>query len=188
MSTIPDMTKIQSLDLIRNIRLLKEHPEKSAETDTDIDTSSETLWQRIKSWREARLKIKEERRRRKGPLREWIELIVSIIVIVFFIRLVVVEAFRIPTGSMEDTLLVGDFLLVNKFIYGVRSPDWIGVPYTRLGFFIPFFRLPGIREPRPGDIVVFRFPLDPNLSYIKRCVAVEGQTVEIREKKLYQRF
>lgn len=104
---------------------------------------------------------------------------------VFLIRLTVVEAFRIPTGSMENTLLVGDFLLVNKFIYGVRSPDWIGVPFTRAGFFIPFFRLPSIREPNQGDILVFRFPGDPNLSYIKRCIALEGQTVEIREKKVY---
>jgi len=121
----------------------------------------------------------------KSQLREWVELIVSIVVIVFFIRLAVVEAFRIPTGSMEDTLLVGDFLLVNKFIYGIRSPDWIGVPFTKLGFFIPFFHLPSFTEPKSGDIVVFRFPLDKNLSYIKRCIATEGQTVEIREKKVY---
>ena len=123
--------------------------------------------------------------RHKSAIREWIELIVSIVVIVFIIRLTVVEAFRIPTGSMEDTLLVGDFLLVNKFIYGIRSPDWIGIPFTKAGFFIPFFRMPGFREPRQGDIVVFRFPLDKNLSYIKRCIATEGQTVEIRDKVVY---
>ena len=121
----------------------------------------------------------------KSPLREWINLIVSIVIIVFFIRLLVVEAFRIPTGSMEDTMLVGDFLLVNKFIYGIRSPDWIGIPFTKAGFFIPFFRIKSFREPRQGDIVVFRFPQDKNLSYIKRCVATEGQTVEIREKNVY---
>lgn len=123
--------------------------------------------------------------RPKSALREWIELIVSIVIIVFFIRLTVVEAFRIPTSSMEDTLLVGDFLLVNKFVYGIRSPDWIGVPFTKLGFFVPFFHLPSFSEPKQGDIVVFRFPLDKNLSYIKRCVATEGQTVEIRDKVVY---
>ncbi len=123
--------------------------------------------------------------RPKSALREWIELIVSIVIIVFFIRLAVVEAFRIPTSSMEDTLLVGDFLLVNKFVYGIRSPDWIGVPFTKLGFFVPFFRLPSFSEPKQGDIVVFRFPLDKNLSYIKRCIATEGQTVEIRDKVVY---
>ena len=113
------------------------------------------------------------------------ELVISVVVIVFFIRLVVVEAFRIPTGSMENTLLVGDFLLVNKFVYGIRSPDWIGVPFTKAGFFVPHFRLPSLREPKPGDIVVFRYPVDPNLSYIKRCIAVGGQTVEIRDKQVY---
>lgn len=121
----------------------------------------------------------------KNATREWIELIVSIVIVVFFIRLTVVEAFRIPTGSMEDTLLVGDFLLVNKFVYGVRSPDWVGIPFTKAGFFIPNFRLPSIKEPKQNDVVVFRYPLDPHLSYIKRCVATEGQTVEIRDKQVF---
>jgi len=121
----------------------------------------------------------------KSKLREWIELVVSVVLIVFIIRLVVVEAFRIPTSSMEDTMLVGDFLLVNKFIYGIRSPDWIGIPFTKIGFFIPFRRLPSLREPKSGDVVVFRYPLDRRLSYIKRCIATEGQTVEVRDKKVY---
>jgi signal peptidase I len=118
-------------------------------------------------------------------VREIIELVVSIFLMVFFIRLAVVEAFRIPTGSMEKSLLVGDFLLVNKFVYGIRTPDWIGVPFTRAGFFVPFGRLPGFRNIQQGDIVVFRYPLDQNLSYIKRCVAVGGQTVEIRDKQVF---
>lgn len=118
-------------------------------------------------------------------LKSWIKLILSVVVIVMAIRLTVLEAFRIPTGSMEDTLLVGDFLLVNKFIYGIRSPDWIGIPFTRVGFFIPHFRLPALRKVKQGDVVVFRFPLDPHLSYIKRCIALEGQTVEIKDKVVY---
>jgi signal peptidase I len=143
------------------------------------------LWQRFSAWRKENERRKIESAKLKGPMREWIELVVSIIVMVFVIRLAVVEAFRIPTASMENTLLVGDFLLVNKFYYGIRSPDWLGIPFTRLGFFVPFFRLPSISEPKQGDIVVFRYPLDPNLSYIKRCIATEGQTVEIREKAVY---
>lgn len=145
----------------------------------------ESLWALIREWRKARLERKLEAMRRKSPLRQWIELVLSIVVMVFFIRLAIVEAYRIPTGSMEKTLLIGDFLLVNKFVYGVRTPDWIGIPFTRAGFFVPWFRIPGFREIRQGDIVVFRYPLDPNLSYIKRCVAVGGQTVEIRNKSLY---
>ena len=83
----------------------------------------------------------------------------------------IVEAYKIPSGSMEDTLLVGDFLLANKFLYGSR------VPLINL-------RLPEIRDPEPGDVVIFRFPNDPSVNYIKRCVAVGGQTVMIRNKVL----
>ena len=148
-------------------------------------TNNPSLIRRYLNWRDERQKAKLERAKRIGPVREWIELIITVLVMVFFIRLAVVEAFRIPTGSMENTLLVGDFLLVNKFVYGIRSPDWIGIPFTTVGKFIPNFRLPSIKDVKPGDVVVFRYPIDPNLSYIKRCVAIAGQTVEIHEKQLY---
>jgi signal peptidase I len=90
----------------------------------------------------------------------------------YVIKTSIVEAYKIPSSSMEDTLLVGDFLLANKFIYGAQVPftDW---------------KLPAFRDPQPGDIVIFRYPLDPNTSYIKRCVATAGQVVEIRNKVLY---
>jgi len=84
----------------------------------------------------------------------------------------VIEAYRIPTGSMEDTILVGDFLLANKFIYGVK------IPFTDI-------RIPGIDKPEQGDIVIFKFPLDPSLNYVKRCIAGPGQIVEVRDKQVY---
>ncbi len=152
---------------------------------TESEYNQPSLIQRFKDFRELRKQKQLERARQKGQLQEWIELVVTVLVMVFVIRLAVVEAFRIPTGSMEDTLLVGDFLLVNKFIFGIRSPDWVGIPFTEIGFFVPHFRLPSFAEPKSSDILVFRYPLDPNLSYIKRCIATGGQTVEIREKKLY---
>ncbi len=143
------------------------------------------LWRRFLDWRR-RVKERElERRREKGWLRDWIETIVSVVLIVFFIRVVIIEAYRIPTGSMEDTLLIGDFLLVNKFIYGIRTPDWIGVPFTNIGFKIPYTRLPKFRQPKQGDIVIFRFPQNTRINYIKRLIATEGQLVEIRDKKVY---
>jgi signal peptidase I len=122
--------------------------------------------------------------RPKSLWREWLEFILTLVIMVFFIRVTTVEAFRIPTGSMEDTLLVGDFLLVNKFVYGIRTPDWIGIPFTQIGFSIPSFRLPSFKKAKSGDIVVFKYPLDPSLNYIKRCVAGPGQTVEIRNRQL----
>lgn len=137
------------------------------------------------AWRKARRQKILERRKRIGPVRDWIETIVTVGLMVFVIRVTVVEAFRIPTGSMEDTLLVGDFLLVSKFTYGIRTPDWVGIPFTQIGLEVPFTRLPGIKDPQQGDIIVFRYPKDPRINYIKRCVAVGGQTVEVRDKKIY---
>ncbi len=101
------------------------------------------------------------------------------------IRQFVIQAYTIPTSSMENTLLVGDFLLVNKFNYGMRTPDWIGIPYTHIGVNIPWFRFPAIRDPQPYDVIIFHYPLDKSMDYIKRCIAVGGQTVEVIDKVVY---
>ena len=84
------------------------------------------------------------------------------------------KAFRIPSESMEDTLLVGDFLFANKLLYGPKLPFMSA-------------HLPAIRQPKQGDIIIFRYPNDPKVDYIKRCVAVEGQTVELIDNQLPQR-
>jgi signal peptidase I len=108
----------------------------------------------------------------KGKVRENIEAFVIAIVLALFIRAFVVQAFKIPSGSMQNTLLIGDYILVNKFIYGVK------IPFTEITV-IP------VKEPKKGDIIVFKFPGDPSKDFIKRVVAVGGDTVEIREKKVY---
>jgi len=94
------------------------------------------------------------------------------VVLAVIIKTSIVEAYKIPSASMEDTLLVGDFLIANKFIYGARLPflDW---------------RLPAISDPEPGDVVIFKWPGDKTTNYIKRCVAVGGQTVEVIDKVVY---
>ncbi|MFC1562210.1 signal peptidase I [candidate division KSB1 bacterium] len=98
--------------------------------------------------------------------------IVIAVIAALIIRALFLQAFRIPTGSMEKTLLVGDFLLVNKYIYGAR------IPFTS-------WHLPKIRDPRQGEVVIFKYPKDPSLDYVKRCIAIGGQTVEIKDKKVY---
>lgn len=109
----------------------------------------------------------------KKTVREWVE---AFMVAAFFafciIRPFFVQAFKIPTGSMRPTLMEGDLILVNKFIYGPRIPftDW---------------RLPKIREPRRGDVVVFIYPENPKKDFIKRLVAVAGETVEIKNGTIY---
>lgn len=122
---------------------------------------------------------------KKSNFREYSESLFVALAIAIVIRALVIYPFRIPTGSMENSLLVGDFLLANKFVYGIRTPDWIGIPYTKIGFSIPFIRTPGFRKPQRGDVVIFKYPRDESLNYIKRCVAVSGDTVEVRNKKLF---
>jgi signal peptidase I len=104
--------------------------------------------------------------------REWVKSI--LVVLVIFVPLItfVVQGFRIPSSSMEDTLLIGDFLFADKITFGAR------VPFTHAD------RLPGLRAPKPGDIVIFKSPQNGE-NLIKRCVAVAGQTVEMRRKVLY---
>jgi signal peptidase I len=108
----------------------------------------------------------------KSLLREYLDTAVYAVVLTLLLRIFVVQAFRIPSESMVPTLLVGDFLFVNKFEYGAK------IPFTHL-------RLPGITKPHPGDVIVFQYPQDPSRDYIKRCVATGGETVEVKDKSLY---
>jgi signal peptidase I len=103
---------------------------------------------------------------------EWVKAITTAIVLFLVIRTFLVEAFKIPTGSMENTLLVGDFLLVNKAVYGAEIP-------------ITGSRLPGFRRPQHGDVIVFLPPHDPAKNYVKRLIGLPGDTIEMRDKQLF---
>ena len=108
----------------------------------------------------------------KSKFVEYAEAIIIAILIAFFIRTFIVQAFKIPSGSMKPTLLIGDHILVNKFIYGVK---------------IPFIRknLISISEPKLGDVIVFIYPEDRSKDFIKRVIGVGGDTIEIRNKKIF---
>lgn len=110
--------------------------------------------------------------KKKSVFREYAEAIIIALLLALFIRTFVVQAFKIPSGSMLPTLQIGDHILVNKFIYGIKVPvaDKIIVP---------------IKKPQRGDIIVFKFPRDPKLDYIKRVIAVGGDTIQVRNKKIY---
>ena len=104
----------------------------------------------------------------------WVEYSISffpVILIVFLLRSFLVEPFKIPSGSMIPTLLIGDFILVNKYAYGVRLPV-VNVKVFEVG------------SPKRGDVMVFRYPADPSLDYIKRVVALPGDRIEYRDKEL----
>ncbi len=111
--------------------------------------------------------------KKKGAWRENIEAILIAVVIAMFIRTFIVQAFKIPSGSMLETLQIGDQILVNKFIYGVKLPFTDGKD------------LISVKDPERGDIVVFKYPEDPTKDFIKRVIAVAGDTVEIIDKQLY---
>lgn len=109
---------------------------------------------------------------RKSLVREYIEAILIAGILALFIRTFVVQAFKIPSGSMEPTLLVGDHILVNKFIYGIRIP------------FVNKEIIP-VKSPKQFDIVVFRYPMDRSKDFIKRIIGTPLQKVQIISKKIY---
>ena len=116
------------------------------------------------------------RRRRAQDGRQpwWVEYSISffpVILIVFLLRSFLVEPFKIPSGSMIPTLLVGDFILVNKFAYGIRLP-------------VANVKVADVGSPARGDVMVFRYPEDPSLDYIKRVVGLPGDRIEYRDKRL----
>ena len=108
----------------------------------------------------------------KSKIREYAESILWAILLAIIIRTCLVQSFKIPSGSMEDTLVIGDCLLVNKFIYGIK------VPFTDL-------RLPRLRDPQRGDVVVFRYPEDRSKDFIKRLIGVPGDEIQVRDKQVY---
>jgi signal peptidase I len=108
----------------------------------------------------------------KSKTREYVESILWAVVLALIIRTCIVQSFKIPSGSMEDTLVIGDCLLVNKFIYGIR------VPFSDL-------RLPGFRVPQRGDVVVFKYPEDRSKDFIKRLIGVPGDEIQVRDKRVY---
>jgi signal peptidase I len=116
------------------------------------------------------------RRRRAAQAKQpwWVEYSISffpVILVVFTLRSFLVEPFKIPSGSMIPTLLIGDFILVNKFAYGIRLP-------------VANVKIIDVGSPKRGDVMVFRYPADPSLDYIKRVVGLPGDRIEYRDKEL----
>ncbi|MCX5887475.1 MAG: signal peptidase I [Proteobacteria bacterium] len=110
--------------------------------------------------------------KKKSVIREYVEAILIAVVLAMFIRSFIVQAFKIPSGSMEPTLLIGDHILVNKFIYGIT------VPFTHKKLF-------QWKNPQREDVIVFVYPVDESKDFIKRVIGVGGDRIEIKQKKIY---
>lgn len=130
----------------------------------------------------------------KGKVREWVDALVFAVVVMLIVRTLFFDLFRIPTPSMEKSLMVGDYLFVSKLHYGTRTPMSLGIPFTSVylkGLSFPFFRFPGFSEVKRGDSVVFNWPadnvsaIDRRTHYIKRIMGLPGETIEVRDKVVY---
>ena len=113
-----------------------------------------------------------KRNRHGNVVREYAEAIIIALILALFIRAFIVQAYKIPSGSMEETLLIGDHILVNKFIYGPR------IPFTNKRFF-------KVRKPRRGEIIVFLEPGGEEKDFIKRVIGLPGETIEVKSGKVY---
>jgi len=109
---------------------------------------------------------------RKRLIKEYVEAIITALLLALFIRAYIVQAFKIPSGSMIPTLFIGDHILVNKFIYGTK------IPFSDRRFLV-------LKSPEKGNIIVFKYPEDPKKDFIKRVVATEGDVLEERDKMIY---
>jgi signal peptidase I len=169
------------------------------------------------NWKFWEKKKQEEPKKKKSAVREWWDAIVFAVVAATLIRWLIMEAYTIPTPSMENSLLVGDFLFVSKFHYGTRTPRTpLQIPLTHQKIWftdipsyvkwiqLPSYRLPGISSVKNGDVVVFNvprieennygnydrsswedYPVDLKTNYIKRCIAVGGDVLEIKDKQIF---
>ncbi|QEM68499.1 signal peptidase I [Geobacter sp. FeAm09] len=137
-----------------------------------MEEHSETSPQSPASSTEPVLNASEPAVRHKSIIREYAESIAIALILALVIRTYLVQAFKIPSGSMEDTLAIGDHLLVNKFIYGTKLP-------------FSDKRLLTLRDPQRGDVIVFEYPEDPSKDFIKRVVGTPGDVVEGKDKKVF---
>ncbi len=129
----------------------------------------------------------------KSELRQWGESLVVAVIIVLIVRSLLFDLFRIPTPSMEENLLVGDYLVVSKLHYGPRMPMSLGIPLTSIhlpGVTFPYTRLPGFSEVQRGDPIVFNYPpdegpVDRKVHYVKRVIGMPGETLSVQDKVVH---
>ncbi len=121
--------------------------------------------------KQKKIELQNKKVRRKSKIRDWIESIIWAFIIAMFIRTFFIQSFMIPSGSMEKTLLIGDFLIGNKMVYGIH------IPFTKKSLF-------RFREPKCREIIIFISPYSKKY-FVKRCIAVSGDTVEVKHKLVY---
>ncbi|NLO19119.1 MAG: signal peptidase I [Ignavibacteria bacterium] len=144
----------------------------------------------LKKYKERKAKRKEKQKQMtfKENVISWTKTIVGALVIVMIINGIAIASFVVPTGSMENTVMTGDFLFVNKFVYGPTTPQVI--PFFNIP--LPYYKFPGVKKPKRDDVIVFVYPGDRDeikakefQYYLKRCVAIAGDSIYMKDKELY---
>lgn len=153
-------------------------------------STEKNIFRKYLDWRRARIETKKKKKPETfaETALSWAKTILGAIIVVMIINGLAIASFVVPTGSMENTVMTGDFLFVNKFIYGPSTPQV--VPFVNIP--LPYYKFPGVRQPKQGDVIVFIYPgdkeeVEPSLFqyYLKRCVAVSGDTLRIINKHLF---
>lgn len=134
-----------------------------------------------------------EKKPAKSAIREWTDAFIFVLIVMLIVRTLIFDLFRIPTPSMEKSLLIGDYLFVSKVHYGTRTPLTLGVPFTQIylkGIRLPHTRLPGFTDVERGDAIVFNFPpedrpTDRKMHYIKRVIGLPGETLQVIDKVVH---
>jgi signal peptidase I len=170
-------------------RQTKKNSRTNTSTNTSASTSSTTAQRQSGQSDGSGGRSDEHQELTTGQvLLSWLKTLGGAVVLVMLLNGALVASFVVPTGSMENTVMTGDFVWVNKFVYGPSTPQMIPLVNTPL----PYYRFPGFWKPERGDVIVFVYPGDRDdvkakefQYYLKRCVAVGGDTLEIRDKQLY---
>lgn len=171
---------------MKNIKNQKEPATSISKSDADMN-----FFQKSFKWykeRRAKRKAKHKEMTFQESVISWVKTIVGAFIIVMIINGIAIASFVVPTGSMENTVMTGDFLFVNKFVYGPTTPQVI--PFFNIP--LPYYKFPGIKEPERGDVIVFVYPGDRDeieakefQYYLKRCVAIAGDSIYLKDKNLY---
>jgi signal peptidase I len=123
--------------------------------------------------------------RLSSPMARFVRDLLLVFGLLVLVQVGVVQAYVVPTGSMEKTILAGELVVADKVTLGPRTPQWIGIPWTKIGFHVPAAKFPGWRSVERGDVVVVEVPVDPMTPFVKRVVALGGDVVEVRDKQLF---
>lgn len=175
------MTKKQETNPKKQSSTAATSPELRRAKADDLKVGSENIEDKNRKPKKKKREFATKRDKIKYEVKSW----TIIILAVWIIRTMIFCNYIIPTGSMEKTMMTGTFVIGNQLYYGAQTPHKVAIPFTQIGFMLPHVKLPAIKTPQTGDIVIFEYPQNRMFDYVKRCIGTPGSTLEIRDKQVY---